>query len=141
MIGGLCVHVAADMTPNAVGRQALKSSHGCVLVTRIALDERMRAQQRESILVIANRLDRCRPALHVVALLTFRSHLAAMNVGVAVSALVTHVGENRAGVTLGAGYASMHTAQRESRAAMIELRNVADRLPTGERVAVLARNV
>lgn len=91
--------------------------------------------------MVTNRLDRCSPALHVVALLTFRAHLAAMNVSVAIGALVTHVGENRAGMTLGARHASMHTAQRESCAAMIELRNIADRLPRGERVAVLTWDV
>ena len=43
MIGRLGVHVAADMAANAVCRQALKTSHGCVLVARIAFDQRVRA--------------------------------------------------------------------------------------------------
>lgn len=43
MIGGLGIHVATDMAANAVGRQALKTSHGRVLVARIAFNERVRA--------------------------------------------------------------------------------------------------
>jgi len=108
MIGGLGIHVTADVAPNTIGRQAFKTSHGGVLVTRIAFDERVGAQQRESILVVTNRLNRRGPALHVMALLTLRTHLAAMDISMAISALVPHVGENRAGVALGARHALMH---------------------------------
>ena len=76
-----------------------------------------------------------------MALLTFRTHLAAMNVSMAIGALVTHVVENRSGVALGARHTLMHTAQWESCVPMIELRNVADRLPSRKGVAVLAGDI
>ena len=76
-----------------------------------------------------------------MALLTLRAHLATMNVGVAVGALVTYISENRARVTLGTGNTLMHTSQWKVRAGVIELGNVADRLPTGKSVAILARDV
>ena len=43
MIGGLGIHVTADMASDAIGRQTFKAPHRCVFVTRIALDQGVRA--------------------------------------------------------------------------------------------------
>lgn len=70
----------------------------------------MRAKQGEAILVIAHGFDRGCPTLHIVALLTLGPHLSAMDVGVAVGALVSDISKDRAGVTLSTGNALMHAA-------------------------------
>ena len=58
----------------------------------------------------------------------------------AIGALAPHVCKYRIAVTLGAGHALMHAPQREARLVMIELGNVANRLPAAECVAVLTGN-
>ena len=71
-------------------------------MTGFARNRGMRPQQWETILVILHRLRRDIPALHGVTLLAVRTHLSAMNVGVAIGAILSDVGENRFGVALDA---------------------------------------
>lgn len=54
----------------------------------------MRADQREAILMITNRLHRDLPALDGVARFAIRAELAAVEVRMAVRAFLTHIGEN-----------------------------------------------
>ncbi len=100
----------------------------------------MRAQQRKPILMLLNRLHRHIPSHDGVALLAVGAHLAAVDVGMAIGALLAHVGEDRPAVTLRAGDRLVHAAKRIARGVVVELRIIADRLPAAERVTVLARD-
>ncbi len=80
--------------------------------------------------MFTNGLQRRGPSLNAVALLALRSHLPAMDVGVTIGASMTDVLENRLGMALRAGHALVHPAQRIPGLVVIELGNVADRLPS-----------
>ena len=76
-----------------------------------------------------------------MALLALRSHLPPMDVSVAVRAFATHIAENNIAVALNAGDVLVHAAQGVASPVVIELGDAADWLPSGERVAILARDV
>jgi len=111
-----------------------------VLVAVVALQQCMRTDQRETILMIANLLERCLPALHRVAALAVGSELPTMNVGVAIGAARAYVLECQAEMALGTRDFCMHTAQRIPGLVMIELRIRANRFPTRVAVALHAGN-
>jgi hypothetical protein len=138
-VGGLLV--GSQVAAGALGRQALELAGGRALVAVIALQDGVRAQQGEAVLVLLDLLRRDLPALHRVAMVALRSHLAPMDVGMAVRAFVAHVGEHQAGVALGAAYPLMHPPQGVAGLVVVELGNAADGLPAGGGVAVLARDV
>ena len=129
-------HVAAD----AVGGQALKLPGGAPLMARIAISDGVRADQREPVGVVAHRFQRYHPAVHGMAPLALRSHLAAVNVGMAVGALASDVGEHGVAVALHAGHVFVHATQGIARFVVVEFWNAPDRLPSGKRVTVLAGN-
>ena len=128
------------MATGAVGGQTLELAHRRAFMARIALQERVRAQQRKTVLMFADGLDGDSPSHHGVALLALRTHLPAVDVGVTVGALLPDIGEHRLAVALRASDVLVHPAQRVARGAVVELGIVPDRFPAGERVAVLARN-
>jgi len=64
-----------------------------------------------------------------------------MNIGMAVLASLSHAGEHRFHVTLGAGHGLMHAPERVPRLIVIEFGNRADRPPRVGGMAVLAGNV
>ena len=121
--------------------KALELSDCGAGVTLIAVKRGVRTNQREAVQVLIDLLHRNIPSSDVVALLAIGTHLALVNVGVAVGALLADVGENRLGVTLNATHTFVHAAQRIFGGVVIEFRNCADRFPSAERVTVLARNV
>jgi RNase P subunit RPR2 len=90
--------------------------------------------------MLPNVLNRNLPSTDGVALLAIRSQLPLVNVGMAILATLSNVGEDHPNVTLRAAYRLMHAAQRISRLVVIEFRNATDRFPCGRCVAVLARN-
>ena len=126
---------------NARRGQTLELPAGRALVAGVALQHGVRAYQRKPIVVIADGLDVDLPSLHRVALLAVGSELAAVDVGVAICAMCTHIAEYQAGMALGAPDALVHTAQRVARLVVIELGEAAYRLPTGEGVAILAGTI
>lgn len=89
----------------------------------------MRAHERESVLVILDGLQRGLPAVHRMAFLALQSQLALVNVSVAVRALRAHIGKHQTDMALGAGDALVHRPQRISSFVVIELKDVAKRLP------------
>ena len=112
-----------------------------ILVTFVARNSGMRSNQREAPVVL---LDLCRlnlPATHRVALLAVRTQLPAVNIGMALRAQMTHVGEDRLGVAGGAGHALVQAAQWKACRIVIEFWDGTDRLPAVKRVTVLARDV
>ena len=106
-------------------------------MAREAILQGMGAQQRKTVLVLLHRLQRNFPALHRVALLALCAELAAVNIGMAVRALRSHVGEHQARVTQAALHGFVHAAQWIARLVMIEFRKIADGLPAGEGVTIL----
>jgi len=114
---------------------------GRILVAIFALYEGMRPNQRESILVILNRLQRNLPSFHRVAVRAIGSELAAMDVGVAIRAVGSGVGKHGLGVALSASHALVQAPKRILCLVVIEFRDGSNRLPANRRVAVLARNV
>ena len=125
----------------ALGRHRLKLAVGSALVAGIAIDGRMSARQRKAVVVLLDLLDRHLPAAHGVALLAVRSQLTLVNIGMAVLAAVSDVGEHWFDVALNAGHRLVHAAQRIARLIVIEFRNRADRPPSVGRVAVLTGDI
>lgn len=106
----------------------------------VALHHSMRAEQRESVEVVLNRLHGNVPAAHCVALDTVGAHLPAVNIGVAVRAILADISKDRLNVALRAGNFFVHAAKGISRGVVVEFRNGADRNPACACVTVLARN-
>ena len=121
-------------------RQSVEDSRRGSLVALLAGHGRVRAKQREAILVILHLLYGNVPALDRVAQLAIRTHLPAVNIRVAVGAILSHVGEDRLYVALHTRYFFVHAAQRIVRLVVIKLRHRADRAPARRRVTVFARN-
>lgn len=101
----------------------------------------MTSDQRKAVVVVPYPLKDDVPPLYGVALLAVGSHLAAMNVGMAIGAVCSSVREDRLGVALGASHPFMQAAQRIPCFVVIELRNRSNGLPSRRGVTVLAGNV
>ena len=95
---------------------ALFTFHNCVL-----------AEEWKSIEVLLNRLHRNLPAQHRVALRAVAAELRAVNVRMAIRAVLTNVGENWLGMATGASHFFVHSSKRVSRGVVIKFRNSADR--------------
>ena len=106
-----------------------------------AVQRGVSSEQRKAVLVLVDLLHGNLPALDGVALFAAGTELAFMDVGVTIRALIAHVGKYRFDMALRAGDPLMHTAQREAGLVVVELWHVADRLPSTQRVAVLAGNI
>jgi len=118
----------------------LELAVGAALVAGIAVDRCVGTGQRETIVVLLHIFNRDAPSADGVALLAIRAQLTLVNIGVAVLAALTDVGENHLYVTLDASDATVHTAQRIARLVVVELGNCSNRLPAIRGVAVLARD-
>ena len=112
-------HVSGTGRPLIIGcvtgitlsRQPLKLSCSGPLVTGVAVQSGMGAEQGEAILVLLDLLHRHPPSLDRMALRAIGSKLTLMNVGVTVGAPSSHVGEHRLDVTLNASYILMHATK------------------------------
>jgi hypothetical protein len=125
----------------ARSREPQVISRGGILMALLALHNSVRAQQRESIEVLRNRLHRNLPAQNRVALRAVGAELRAVNVRMAIRAVLSNFGENWIGVASRAGYFFVHAAQRVSRGVVIEFRNGADRGPASGGVAIFTRYI
>lgn len=141
MAGSCCLRVGLGVARETVGREAPELSYRCSLVARIALQDGVRPNQREPVEVLARLLYRHLPALHRVALFAIRSKLPLVNIGVAIRALRSGIGKNRARMALHARDLLVHAQQRELRLVVIEFGLAANRLPAREGVAVVAGHV
>lgn len=101
----------------------------------------MRSEQRKPVLVVLDLLHGNLPSPDRMALLASRSELPLVNVGVAIGALGPHIAEHQLGMACGTADAHVHAAQREFRLVVIKFWDAADRLPSAEGVAVLARDI
>jgi hypothetical protein len=110
-------------------------------MTFLALDYRVCAEQRKSVEVLLNRLDRHLPSENRVALRAIRAELRAVNVGVTIGAILANVREYRLGMASRAGYFFVHAAKRIPRGVVIEFGNGANGNPACVRMAIFAGNV
>ena len=108
------------------------------LVTLVALHHRMGSEQRKPVEVILNGLHRNVPTAHRVALGTVGAHLTAMNVGVAVRAVLADVGEDWPDMAFRAINLFVHSAKRISRGVVVEFWDGPNRGPTRASVTILA---
>lgn len=123
-----------------IGRHRAEVAVSSVLVASVAIDGGMGSGQREAIVVVLNIANRDLPSAHRVALLAVRAELAAVNVGVAILAALSDVGEYRFHVALGTGHRLVHAAQGILRAIVIEFRNGPNWAPGVGSMAILARD-
>lgn len=78
----------------ALCREPLELSRSCTLVAGLAIDRRMSADEWKAILMIPDRRHRNLPAFDRVTRFAIGAKLAAMDVRVAVSALLANISEN-----------------------------------------------
>ncbi len=86
----------------------LKLAIGCAFVTGITIDGCVRPSERKPVIVLLDLLDRHLPPANSVTLLTIRSQLPLMNIGVAILAALAHVGEDGFHMALNACNRLMH---------------------------------
>jgi hypothetical protein len=101
----------------------------------------MCADERKTILMLIDVVNRYLPAICVVAQFAFRAILPAMQVRMAVLTFFWHVAEVEVGVTINALYYRVATAQREPRLGVLELHFLPQRLPSLLRVTLLTGNI
>lgn len=99
----------------------------------------MRSSQRKAVVVLLHLPNRDLPSPDGVALRAIRTQLPPMNVGVAILATLSNIGENRPDVTLSAVHCLVQPAQRIFRLVVIEFRSATDWFPCAGCVAVLTR--
>lgn len=137
--------ISALIIPGVAGialeRESLELSRSRAFVAGIALQSCVRPDQREAVLVVLHRTNRDIPSFHRMAALAACSHLAAVDVGVAVGASRARVSEHRLGMASRAGDVFMSADQRIARAIVVELRHGAYRFPTDRGMAVLAGDI
>jgi len=121
------------------GQTEIDTGRGALVAFR-AFHGSVRAKQRETILVIVYLLRGDVPALHGMALGAVGSKLAAVNVGVAVGAILADICENGLHVALGAGHFFVHATERVLGPAVIKLRHRTYGSPTGRGVTVFTGN-
>jgi hypothetical protein len=136
----ICLLPVFQVTGLASRRESQEDSDRRRLVAFLAGNGGVGAKQREAILVIFYLLGRDIPAFHGVTLLAIRTHLPAVNVCVAIGAVLSHIGKDRLYVTLDARHFFMHATKRIVRLIVVELRDRPNRAPARRRVTVFARN-
>lgn len=101
----------------------------------------MRAGQREAVHVLIDLLHRNFPSPDRMTGLAIRAHLALVDIGVAVGALVANVSEDHLGMAGRAGHTFVQAAQGILGLIVIELRHRSNGFPPINGVAVLARDI
>lgn len=131
-----CLEVATDTFGGEPLTIELPYSAG--LVTRITIRHGVCADQRETVLVLIDGMNRNLPAIDVMAEGALRSILATVNIRMTVLAIGRYVGKNRIDVALLAAHIAMHSKKRKAGLAVIELGLAANGAPRRDRVALLA---
>jgi hypothetical protein len=143
MIGDLGLFEIPGMAAITIGREpkAIELPDRSHFVAGIAINHSVSADQRKAILMPVDVVNRDLPAVGVVAQFALSPVLAAMQIGMAVLALIGSVGEVEVAMAVAARYGSMAAAQGKSRTRMIELDLVLDDVPVRGDVAGDARNI
>jgi len=133
--------IVGQVAAHALGTQAVIDPHRRLAMARIAWNRRVCAKQREPIEVVLHLVHRDAPPPHRMAVLAGGPHLAAMNVGMTIRALLAHLREDFADMALAASYLCVHGPQRVfCFGVVIELRLGPDRLPAHRGMAAFARD-
>lgn len=135
------VQVVGRVAANAICGKSGELPCSNILVAGIAVGYRVRTKQRKTILMFLDRPQRHLPSIHGMTTFAIGPHLPPVNIRVAVSATESNICKHRTHVALLAHDFCVHAAQRILRLAVIELGDIANRLPSCERMAVLARDV
>jgi hypothetical protein len=109
-------------------------------VTLLAFHHSVRTKQRKPVEVLLDRLNRDIPTEGCVAFGAVGPHLTAMNIRVAIRAILADVREHRLKVACRAVKFFVHAAKRITRGVVVEFRNGANRSPACACVTVLTRN-
>lgn len=141
MVGRGRLLIRSRVAGIALERKSLKLSGGRALVAAVALQRGMSSNQGKPVLVISDGLYRNLPAFDRVAAFAVCTHLAAMNVGVAIGTPRAGVGKDWFHVALRTGHVFVQTKQRVGCFAVIKFRNSPYRFPSEHGVAVLAGDV
>jgi hypothetical protein len=131
------------VTAEALSRksESIELPNGPHLVAGIAIRDCVRANERESILVLVDVMDGNLPTIAVVAQLAFRTVFASMQIGVAILALVGSICEFEIGMAVAACHSRVSSAKRKTGARMIEFDLSLDHLPIRGGVAGGARHI
>ena len=105
----------------------------------LASHRRVGPDKRKPVLVFLDGIRRNLPAEHGMELCAVRAKFSAMDVGVAIGAVLTDVRKDRFNVTLRAGHFFVHSAKRVSRFIVVEFRDRLYGTPARIGVAILAR--
>jgi hypothetical protein len=141
VIGIACFLKIRHMAGFASSGKTQVISDRSVFVALLAFHDGMRAEERKSVEVLRNRLDRNLPAKYRVALGAIGAELTAMNIRVAIGTILANVGENRLHMAARAGYFFVHAAKGVTRGVMVKFGNGANRGPACARVAIFTGNV
>ena len=135
-IGGVLPNL--EVAGIALRGKAVENSVGELRVALIALSGRVRAEKREAVLVILDLLNGDIPTVNGVTLGAIRTHLAAMNIGVAIRAIFADIAEYRLDMALRAFHIFVHAAERIAGFVVVELGHSANGTPGCGTVAVFA---
>ena len=131
------VQIIGHVARGAVGAQASELADGRACVTGDAVESSMSAEQRKTILMVLDVLDRDTPALDRVTFLAAGSKLPAMKVRVAVRTFRAYARENRIRVAGLAVEFCVCAAKRKSSFLVAEVRETPYGLPARLRVTAL----
>lgn len=122
----------------ASSREALELATCRILMALIALHESVSSNERKAIVVILDRVKVDLPTHDRVTAFAVGSELAAMNVRMAVRALLAHVLKDEICVALCTAHLDVHAAERISSLIVVELRIRTNRFPARVSMAILA---
>ena len=123
-----------------LNRQPLELSDRFSLVAVGTIQTGMSAHERKPVVVLSHSLQDDAPALHRMAFFAIRSHLSAVQIGMAIGAVHTRVREHRPRMTLRAADAHVLSTQRILGFVVIEFGECSNRFPANRRMAVLTGN-
>jgi hypothetical protein len=141
MVRGSCLLKRPHVATYALRRQtlAVELAHGPDLVAGVTIHNRMRTDQRETVLMLIDVVNRNLPAIDAMAEIALGAVFSAMQVGVTILALPADIGEHGIDMAFLAEHLGMHAAQGICRLVVIELRILTDGHPCRWRMAILAR--
>lgn len=143
MAGGRGLAKSVYVTAHAFGGEpeAVELADRADLVAGVAVNGRMSADQRKSILMLVDVVNGNLPTIGVVAEVALGAILAAMQIGVAVLALDGGVAEIEVLVAVGALHFGVPATQRKLGFRMVEFKFGAQRLPALSVVTLLASDL
>lgn len=125
----------------ALDRKSLELPNRFALVAVGTIQPSMSSRQGKPVIVLLHSLQDNAPTLHRVTLFAVRTHLTAMDVGMAIGTVRSRIRKHGLGVALGAGHCLVQTTQRVLRFVVIEFRNGPDGFPSRRGMTVLTRNI